>query len=237
MGSVRGLDIFLPRGLALSYGVISWTSPSTPTVNFISFLSLTHCYHSNLLPRPSLRPSEPDIMQSSKKRDASPNATTSVRRTRAKAAVEASRTSVMHVTFQDYAVLPDMTAMSLDEFLPQSLLIHLQGAEVSFLSLSSMFYPALTIQTRAQWDSISHIFVAHLFYRQRAFADDTIKTILQSMQPSQASVVNALSEFAFVKGMITNIQDDIVASHRFLADVFLGSEIGTQWVARLKKTP
>ena len=45
----------------------------------------------------------------------------------------------MHVTFQYYAVLPDMTAMSLDEFLPQSLLIHLQGAEVSFLSL----YPRL----------------------------------------------------------------------------------------------
>jgi len=37
--------------------------------------------------------------------------------TRAKAAVEASRTSVhMHVTFQDYAVLPGMTAKSLDEF-------------------------------------------------------------------------------------------------------------------------
>ena len=80
-----------------------------------------------------------DVMRSSKKRGASPNATTSVRRTRAKAAVEASRTSVMHVTFQYYAVLPDMIAMSLDEFLLQSLLIHLQGAEVSFLSL----YPRL----------------------------------------------------------------------------------------------
>jgi len=66
-------------------------------------------------------------MWSSKKRGASPNATTSMLRTRAKAAVEASRTSVMHVTFQVYAVLPDMTAISLDEFLSQSLLILLQA--------------------------------------------------------------------------------------------------------------
>jgi len=38
----------------------------------------------------------------------------------------------------------------------------------------------------------------------------------------------------FVKDLITDIQDDVVAAHRFLADVFLGS---VQWVARLKKAP
>ena len=72
-------------------------------------------------------------MRSSRKRVASQaNDTIPIRRTRAKAAVEAPAVSVMHVTYQDYAVLPDMDAVSLDEFLPQSLLVLLQGAEVNF---------------------------------------------------------------------------------------------------------
>jgi hypothetical protein len=56
------------------------------------------------------------------------------------------------------------------------------------------------------------------------------------LQPTQPGVVNAASEFIFIMDLIGTIQNELSATHRFLADVWMGSAAGAEWITRYRKS-
>jgi hypothetical protein len=59
--------------------------------------------------------------------------------------------------------------------------------------------------------------------------------MLPFLQPNLPGVVNAASEFTFIMGLFKGIQNELCVSHRFLAEVWLGSPVGVEWMSRFKK--
>jgi len=77
--------------------------------------------------------------------------------------------------------------------------------------------------------------IAHVFYPIRSLSDTTLSTWLGLLQPCKLGVCDAASELPWFKDVISELQNDLCISHRFLCDVFLGSEVGNQWLQRWRK--